>query len=192
MFKKFKSLVWQHGFIGLLLLSIYQFWWKIFNYFILFLKGVDFGKNIKFEGLINISGGKRVHIGNNAHFGAGVIISAGPDGEIFIGDDTYIGTHTIIIANKYVKIGNNCLISPFNYMIDSNHGIALGKLIRLQDYDVDPIVIESDVWIGVGCAVLKGVKIGEGAVIGARAVVTKDIPPYTIAVGVPAKVIKKR
>jgi len=150
------------------------------------------GKNIKFDGFLEIYGGKRVKIGNGVHFGSGVIIAAGIDGEVVIGDNTYIGTHTIIIANKRIIIGKDCLISPFNYIIDSNHGTSPRELIRRQPYDIKPIIIGDDVWVGVGCAILKGVKIGDGAVIGAGAVVTKDIPPYSIAVGVPAKVIKLR
>jgi len=64
--------------------------------------------------------------------------------------------------------------------------------IRLQEIRAIGIIIEDDVWLGVGSTVLDGVTIGKGSVIGAGAVVTKDIPPYSIAVGVPAKVIKKR
>ncbi len=190
--EKIRNLIRKDGIVGALELSIKYSFCKIFNYSLLTLKGIKLGKNIKFEGLVEISGGKRIKIGNNVRFGSGVIISAGIDAEVVIGDNTYIGTHTIIIVNKCIIIGKDCLISPFNYIIDSNHGISPEELIRKQPYDVEPIIIGNDVWIGVGCAILKGVKIGDGAVIGAGAVVTKDIPAYSIAVGVPAKVIRRR
>jgi acetyltransferase-like isoleucine patch superfamily enzyme len=190
--EKIRNLIRKDGIVGVLGLIIKYSFYKIFNYSLLTLKGVKLGKNITFEGFIEISGGKRVKIGNNVRLGSGVIISAGIDAEVVIGDNSYIGTHTIIIANKYIIIGKDCLISPFNYIIDSNHGISPDELIRKQPYDVEPIVIGNDVWIGIGCAILKGVEIGDGAVIGARAVVTKSVPAYSIAVGVPAKVIKRR
>jgi acetyltransferase-like isoleucine patch superfamily enzyme len=78
------------------------------------------------------------------------------------------------------------------HITDVNHGIEHGTPIRTQPLEDDPVKIGNDVWIGAGCSILPGVTIGNGAVIGARAVVTKDIPENAIAVGVPAKVLKYR
>lgn len=97
-----------------------------------------------------------------------------------------------MIANRRVEIGQDCLISPFCYIIDSDHGFQKGLPIRSQKYTINPVVIGDDVWIGVGSAVLKGVSIGAGSVIGARSVVTKDIPESVIAVGSPARVVKEK
>jgi acetyltransferase-like isoleucine patch superfamily enzyme len=97
---------------------------------------------------------------------------AGP-GNITIGRDTMIASHTGIYAN--------------------NHGFAdLNVPIALQEVSAKGIEIGEDCWIGSGVRILDGVSIGRGSVIGAGAVVTKDIPPYSIAVGVPAKVIARR
>lgn len=81
---------------------------------------------------------------------------------------------------------------PFSYITDVNHGTAAGSLIRLQPYESRPVHIGSDVWFGVGVTVLPGVTVGDGAVLGARAVVTKDVPAGAIAVGSPARIIRYR
>ena len=69
---------------------------------------------------------------------------------------------------------------------------TLSEPIMNQGYYDAPIVIEDDVWIGHGVTVMAGVTIGRGSIVGAGAVVTKDIPPYSIAIGVPARIVKKR
>jgi len=94
-------------------------------------------------------------------------------GGITIGDDVHIAAHTVIIASEhdYSRLGNPDFSKDM-----------LGKGVK----------IENNVWIGANAVILDGVTIGRGSVIGAGAVVTKDIPPDSIAVGVPARVIKKR
>lgn len=77
-------------------------------------------------------------------------------------------------------------------VIDHNHGINVGKTIRSQVAKIGEVIVGNDVWIGAGAKILMGCHIGDGAVIGANAVVTGDIPPNAIAVGVPACVIKFR
>jgi len=115
-----------------------------------------------------------------------------PDARIEIGSWTTIGYQCFLFASESITIGDNCLIAPFCYFVDSNHGIAKDELIRKQPMTPGPIRIGSDVWLGVGVTVTAGVTIGDGAVIGARSVVTEDIPPNAIAVGSPARVIRYR
>lgn len=115
-----------------------------------------------------------------------------PAPKVYIGDDTVIGRHCMITAKNLIRIGSNVLMGAYVQVIDHNHGIAREPIIREQRAVIGEVVIEDDVWIGAGVKVLSGVTIGRGAVIGSNAVVTKDVPPYAIVGGVPAKVIKYR
>lgn len=116
------------------------------------------------------------------------------DGIIEIGDNVDIGNGTIIYASKDggVKIGSNTMIAAQTYIIDCDHGVELGKLMREQANTVKPVVIGEDVWIAAGCKILKGSKIGNGAVIGAASVVKGEIADNAVAVGAIAKVKKYR
>lgn len=115
-------------------------------------------------------------------------------GFLKIGKNCSINSFCFIDADiGNVEIGDNVLIGPHVGIHGSNYNYASReKLIVDQDIVSKGIRIEDDVWIGSHSTILDGVTIGKGAVIGAGAVVTKDIPPYSIAVGVPARVIKKR
>jgi len=136
---------------------------------------------------------------------------------ITVGKNTNIHPTTIIRYGKNVKIGNNCLINHNNLLQPgkgSNGTITIGNYVhtgvnvmfmafnhgferidiptKKQDYMDAPIVVEDDVWIGGGSIILSGIKIGKGAIIAAGAVVNRDVPPYAIVGGVPAKVLKYR
>jgi acetyltransferase-like isoleucine patch superfamily enzyme len=119
-------------------------------------------------------------------------------GRISIGDRTRIAPFATLWAvgdkNERIDIGSDCLISPHVTIIARSHEyMDKSKPIYTQGArDAAPIIIGNDVWIGIRAIVLPEVKIGDGAVIGAGAVVTKDIEPYAVAVGVPAKIIKYR
>ena len=111
---------------------------------------------------------------------------------IRIGENTTVGYHTYLFASEGISIGDNCLIAPFVYLVDSDHSIARDQLINRQANQTAPISIGNDVWIGTGAKILKGVTIGEGAVIAAGALVKDDVAPYTIVGGIPAKKISER
>ncbi len=122
-----------------------------------------------------------------------------------IGKGTYGGLNIYFCDNKpdQMHIGNYCSIAPnvtfllggeHNYDTLTTYPFAVLKFKSkiTEAPSKGMIVIQDDVWIGIGATILSGVTISQGAIIGAGAVVTKDIPPYSIAVGNPAKVIKKR
>ncbi len=111
---------------------------------------------------------------------------------IRIGANTTIGYYSFVFASERIEIGNNCLIAPFVYIVDSDHGIERELLINQQANITSPIEIGDDVWVGTGAKILKGVKIGTGAVIAAGAVVKENVSPYQIVGGIPAKVIGER
>ena len=118
-----------------------------------------------------------------------------PDAKLEIGDRVTLGYMNLISVAKSVRIGNDCLFAGEVKILDNNSH-SLDYVQRranapLEPEDVAPVVIEDDVWIGTNCMVLKGVTIGRGAVIAAGAVVTKDVPPFTVAAGNPARVIKR-
>ncbi|MGQ4649274.1 DapH/DapD/GlmU-related protein [Lyngbya aestuarii] len=134
----------------------------------------------------------KIRLGVWAQIDRGVDIKMHQPGEILIGDHTYIGPYTCLSGND-IKIGNYCLIASHSGIYANNHIFAdPNRSIVQQRNSYQGIVIEDDCWLGSGVRVVDGITIGQGSVIGAGAVVTKDIPPYSIAVGVPAKVIAKR
>lgn len=116
------------------------------------------------------------------------------DGLIEIGDNVDIGTGTIIYSSKSggVKIGDNSVIAAQCYIIDMDHGVKNGDLIRNQPNTVARIEIGKDVWIAANVTVCKGSVIHDGAIVGAKAFVKGEIEENSINVGIPAKKIKYR
>lgn len=117
------------------------------------------------------------------------------DSRLYIGANTFIGEFNNIRATGgTIKIGSHCNISQHCSLIATNHKTAKDINISDQQWDQKKkgIEIGNDVWTGANSVILPGVHIGDGAVIGAGSIVTKDIPKNAIAVGNPAKVIKFR
>lgn len=128
-------------------------------------------------------------IGKNCRINARAL--AGP---LRIGDNVLVNLESDISGRDYeVIIGNDVLIAPRVSILASMHNFEdKSFLIREQGTSGGQVIIEDDVWIGTGAVIMPDVHIGRGAVIGANAVVTSDIPPYAVAVGIPAKVSKYR
>ena len=118
------------------------------------------------------------------------------DSRIQIGDHMFLNYRTFVWATDSISIGNYVTVGPDVFISDNSHdrNDTLDELNlpprEREHISKDPIVIEDNVWIGTKACILGGVTIGKGAVIGAGAIVTKDIPPYSIAVGNPARVVK--
>lgn len=112
---------------------------------------------------------------------------------ICVGSGTSIGAFNFLHGGGGITIGDNCLLGPYVSIYSENHVFANPNVpIRLQGEERKPVVIGNDVWVGSGSTILAGVEIGSGAVIAAGSVVTRNVPPYHIVGGVPAKIIKKR
>lgn len=160
-----------------------------------------------------------IHLGRGAYLDTHVYLHACPDG-IRIGAGVTIMHGTLLhvfnfrdLPHAGITIGANCFIGEYNVMRGQG-GITLGEKVFtgpmvqvlavnhvFQDPDIpiadqgitaEGIVIEDDVWLGAGSIVVDGVRVGKGSVVGANAVVTHDLPPYSVAVGSPAKVIRDR
>lgn len=176
-------------------------WYKVYSIWISFeFKGC--GKNFRSEGFYKLNGAKNITIGDNVIMGHNIVLETNSSyGEqtfspiISIGnntsfqDDCHITCINKIIIGNSVRVGRKCLFS------DNAHGASD---ISLMDMDPlrrpltskGPIVIEDNVWVGEMCCVMPGVTIGRGSIIGANAVVTKDVPPYSVVVGPAGKIIK--
>ena len=147
---------------------------------------------------VHVNNPNLIYIGENSvisDFSYIVVRGLKKDTFLEIGDYTYIGEfNNIRAAGGKITIGNNCLISQHISIICSNHGIRKDQLIRTQEWqnENNEVVIGDDVWIGANSVILPGVHIGNGVVVGAGSVVTKDIPTNAIVVGNPARVIKFR
>jgi acetyltransferase-like isoleucine patch superfamily enzyme len=134
--------------------------------------------------------GGRIEIGDRVRIEARTIpveMVAWRDAVIDVGSGTFINYGVSLSAHRQVSIGRDCMIGNYVVIMDSDyHDLERRDLPG----EVAPIVIEDNVWIGLRATVLKGVRIGRGSVIGAGSVVTSDIPPGSLAFGVPARVVR--
>lgn len=138
--------------------------------------------------------GKYVNFGEAVRIYRGTTIETGRGGHVKIGNFSSI--HPRGQLNAYlapIEIGDHVMIAANCALYSYDHGVAADTPIRRQPLtSKGPIIIKDEAWIGTGVIILSGVTIGEGAIIGAGSVVTKDVPDYTIAIGNPARVVKKR
>ncbi|MEK6271878.1 MAG: acyltransferase [Actinomycetota bacterium] len=141
---------------------------------------------------IQISKRGRVRFGRFVWIGDGTKIRC-HEGEVIIGDKTVLGQECTISAYKHVRIGEQCVIADRAMFIDFDHGMAeVDRTIRKQGIYKRDVDVGSNVWIGYGACVLRGVQVGDNAVIGTNAVVTADVPANAVVGGVPAKVLRMR
>ena len=108
--------------------------------------------------------------------------------RVRIGDYGFVGRGSEFDCVERIEVGAHVLIAPGTFITDHGHNIAPGMNIDAQGCSRAPVVIGNDVWLGVRSVILPGVHIGDGAVVGAGAVVTHDVPAGAIATGVPARV----
>lgn len=138
----------------------------------------------------------RISIGDGCRFEKGVVLKVdgiyAPEVAIRIGNRVFCGGGVEFNVKESVTIGDDCLIASGCRFIDHDHGMGFGAPMRTQLCPVAPIVLGRDVWLGAGVQVLKGVHIGDGAVVAAGGVVTKSVPPNEIWGGVPARKIGER
>lgn len=151
-----------------------------------------FGSDISvWPGYLNRRHGKLL-LGDKANVGQGVVLHA-YGGCIEVGRNVTIGPYSVIYGHGGVTIGDDTLIAMHCRIVSSNHDIPSPQFTIRSQPDVPlSVKIGRDVWLGAGATVLGGVEIGDGCVVAAGAVVTKSLPPYAIALGVPASVVKYR
>lgn len=169
-----------------------------------FRKNAEIGENLNISQDANCFAEQRgmIRIGNHCRV-YGTLLSQG-SGRLQIGDNSCIYNRTIIGSSESIQIGRCVIISNHIHIYDNNnhpvspvarHAMCMGGFEgdpwKWKHAESAPIVIEDDVWIGEYAAILKGVTIGKGAIVAAHSVVTKDVPPYTVVAGNPARVVKE-
>jgi acetyltransferase-like isoleucine patch superfamily enzyme len=139
-----------------------------------------------------IGRGASVTIGRWAWIGHGTKVRA-HEGHVEIGAKTVVGQECTISAFQHVSIGRECVIADRCMFIDFDHGmVEVDRPIRLQGIYKRDVRVGHNVWAGYGSCFLRGVTVGDNAVVGTSAVVCKDVPPDAIVGGVPAKLIRMR
>jgi acetyltransferase-like isoleucine patch superfamily enzyme len=115
------------------------------------------------------------------------------EGTVEIGEKTVLGQECTISAYRRVRIGEQCVIADRAMFIDFDHGVVeVERPIRLQGIYMRDIEVGSNVWIGYGACILRGVRVGDNAIVGTNSVVTKDVPANAVVAGIPARIIRMR
>lgn len=159
-----------------------------------------YGKRLQTDGPCFICPGVKLEIGNDAvlRMGRWSWIGHGSkirvhEGEVSIGSKSVMGQECTISAYQHVSIGRECIIADRVMLIDFDHGVVeVERPIRLQGIYKRDVKVGSNVWIGYGACILRGVSVGDNSIVGTSAVVTKDVPDNGVVGGVPAKLIRMR
>lgn len=161
------------------------------------------GKHVRFNGRLTLIGASHIHIQDQSTFGYGCILTAWDSHgkqklspNINIGKDSHFGEYNHITAINSINIGNGVLTGRWVTITDNAHGKSDYNDLCIEPHNRDlyskgAIIIEDNVWIGDKVSIMPNVKIGKSSIIAANSVITKDIPPYSVAAGIPAVVIKK-
>ncbi len=169
----------------------YRGYFPKIRFFIFHWRFESYGSRCGIESDVRFSGGTRIFLGERVTLRRGVLVSGA--GKLTIGDRTTINEDVIISCTDRIEIGSDCMFAPRVYILDVDHKFSDRDVkISNQGYHSAPVKIGSDVWLGAYAVILKGVSIGDGAIVSAHSVVTKDVPPYAIVGGIPAKVIRYR
>ena len=151
------------------------------------------GEDCIFEAGVLVFHPENIEIGANVYVGHYAILKGYYKNTLRIGNETWIGQQSFLHSAGGIEIGARVGIGPGVRIITSSHREAGRDVPILRSpLELAPVVIEDDSDLGTGVVVLPGVRIGKGAQIGAGAVVTRDVPPYAVATGVPAKVTRMR
>jgi acetyltransferase-like isoleucine patch superfamily enzyme len=149
---------------------------------------VFFGRGLELE----VSPRGRIELGRFVWIGDGSKLRC-HEGRIEIGAKTVMGQECTISAYQRVRIGEQCVIADRSMFIDFDHGVVeVERPIRLQGIYKRDVIVGSNVWIGYGACILRGVSVGDNSVIGTNSVVTKDVPANAVVAGIPARVIRMR
>ena len=149
---------------------------------------VFFGKRLELQ----ISPRGTIRFGRLTWIGDGTKIRC-HEGEVAIGAKTVLGQEVTISAYRHVRIGEQCVVADRAMFIDFDHGVVeVERPIRHQGIYMRDVDVGSNVWVGYGACILRGVRVGDNSVIGTNTVVTKDVPANAVVGGVPARILRMR
>jgi acetyltransferase-like isoleucine patch superfamily enzyme len=149
---------------------------------------VFFGKGLELQ----IAKGAGIRFGRFSWIGDGTKIRS-HEGVVEIGAKTVFGQECTISSYKHVKVGEQCVIADRAMFIDFDHGVVdVEQPIRKQGIYMRELVVGANVWIGYNACFLRGVRVGDNAIVGTNSVVTKNVPANAVVGGVPARVIRMR
>jgi acetyltransferase-like isoleucine patch superfamily enzyme len=159
-----------------------------------------FRGRLKTDGIAFVCPGVKLEIGKDATVYLGRWSWLGHDtkircheGEVRIGAKSVLGQECTISAFKHVSIGRECIVADRVMLIDFDHGVVeVDRPIRLQGIYKRDVRVGNNVWIGYGACILRGVTIGDNAIVGTNSVVTRDVPANAVVGGVPARVLRMR
>ncbi len=134
----------------------------------------------------------RLEVGEGVLFEPGVWITAPGEARVRIGEGSFLNRNVMVAAQELVEIGSHCMLANGCFVSDASHRFDDPALpVTWQGFETKgPTRIGDNCWLGAGVAVTSGVTIGERCVVGSNSVVTRDIPPYSIAAGAPARVLR--
>jgi len=155
---------------------------------------LSIGDNVYLRRNIELRAHKKsnLKIGSNCRIDRGVRLLTTNSSLLQIGKKTRVGLYSVLNGGDNIIIEENVLVSGFVYIQTSNHNTKQKTSIIESGYEHSPIFIGSDSWLAAHVVILPGIRIGEGAVVGSNAVVTKDVLPFTINGGIPSKILKER
>lgn len=203
MSKKMKEVdnkIKRSGIIEFIFLSASILFQKVFSLLSIFIfnaRGYNIERSVILGRHVSIFQSKKnsIKIGAGTLIEDGVRIRAGFDGKIILGKNVKVHDYSFIYAHESLTIGDNTLISPNVFITDFNHkfphSLYKDKLLFESSYSSKQVKIGKNVWIGTKAIILPGVTLGDDCVIGAGSIVTKSVPSRSVAVGNPAKVVRK-
>lgn len=156
--------------------------------------GVTAGEGCRVDprAILDLSEGGTIELGKNVQVCAGAMLSP-HGGTIRLGENVYVGPYCVLYGHGGLSVGNDTMIAAQCVIIPANHGFDRTDVpMRVQPLTKIGIEIGEDCWLAAGVKILDGVRIGRGCLIGAGAVVTRSVAEYSIARGVPARVVGRR
>jgi len=158
------------------------------------------GRRWRTDGLLFLGRGLELEVGQKGRIDFGRFVWVGDgtkirchEGRVEIGAKTVMGQECTISAYQRVRIGEQCVIADRSMFIDFDHGVVeVDRPIRQQGIYKRDVEVGSNVWIGYGACILRGVHVGDNSIVGTNSVVTRDVPANAVVAGIPARIIRMR